>query len=193
LVPAFAACSAPNRMHGPPLVHPSCSPATQASGVLTVGSSDANGRPAKSEGFVRATVLAGDPSTPADEADVRIATSISDVRLRSGLDDYAGELQAVLSVRLTDRGPGTGGDESQTTSDFPFRVTVPCAATTDTTIGSTCSLTTTADSVTPGAVPESKRSIWALDQVQVYDGGSDSDADTVAGNTLFETQGVFVP
>jgi hypothetical protein len=33
----------------------------------------------------------------------------------------------------------------------------------------------------------------SLDPVRVYDGGADGDADTLADNTLFLTQGVFVP
>jgi hypothetical protein len=48
------------------------------------------------------------------------------------------------------------------------------------------------DAVTPGAVPEGKRSIWALDQARVYDGGADGLAST-APNTLFARQGVFIP
>ena len=35
--------------------------------------------------------------------------------------------------------------------------------------------------------------MWALDQVRVYDGGSDGDADTTGDNQLFEVQGMFVP
>ena len=72
----------------------------------------------------------------------------------------------MLTARLTDRLGSGSGDEPQTTEDFPFRVTVPCAATGSTSTGSTCALTTTADSLMPGAVPEGKRSIWALDRVQ---------------------------
>jgi hypothetical protein len=45
----------------------------------------------------------------------------------------------------------------------------------------------------PGAVPESKRSVWALDKVNVYDAGPDGDVSTTADNTLFEVEGVFVP
>ena len=41
-------------------------------------------------------------------------------------------------------------------------------------------------------MPEGKRSIWELGQVQVYDGGSDGVAAT-RRNTLFALQGVFVP
>jgi hypothetical protein len=32
-----------------------------------------------------------------------------------------------------------------------------------------------------------------MDQVKVYDGGPDEDADTSADNSLFAVQGVFVP
>jgi hypothetical protein len=51
---------------------------------------------------------------------------------------------------------------------------------------------TSADAVLPGAIQEGTRMIWALDRVRVYDGGPDGDADT-ADNSLFATQGVFVP
>jgi hypothetical protein len=63
----------------------------------------------------------------------------------------------------------------------------PCTSTVSSTVGSTCSLVTNADTVLPGTVLESKRSLWALDKVQIFDG----DADTIGGNTLFATQGVF--
>ena len=43
LVPAYNACAAPNRTHGPPLAFPSCNPPVQSSTSLTVGSPDANG------------------------------------------------------------------------------------------------------------------------------------------------------
>ena len=75
-------------------------------------------------------------------------------------------------------------------------MTVPCGATpTPTTIGSTCEITTTADAVygDPSTVKEGTRAIWQLGQVEVYDGGADGDVDTPTGNTLFATQGVFVP
>ena len=61
-----------------------------------------------------------------------------------------------------------------------------------TTIGSTCSLNTTADAVLPGVVKETRRAIWQLGQVQVFDGGSDGVVSTTP-NTLFLTQGIFVP
>jgi hypothetical protein len=189
LVPAFMACASPNRTHGAPLAYGSCAPPTQASSNLTVGTLDANGVPDQAIGFVTLRAIVGNSSTPADEADARIDTSLADVRQKSGLADYSGELSTVLHVRLTDRLSGF----AQTVEDFPFSVTVPCTVTPDPAIGSSCSVDTTADAVTPGAVSESKRSIWALDKVEVYDGGPDGLASTTSGNTVFETQGVFVP
>ena len=50
LVPAYPACAAPDRTHGPPLAYASCSSPEQVSAHLTVGTPDANGKPAKSVG-----------------------------------------------------------------------------------------------------------------------------------------------
>jgi len=47
--------------------------------------------------------------------------------------------------------------------------------------------------VLPGAIKDTNRAVWALDALRVYDGGPDGDGDTDAGNSLFMTQGVFVP
>jgi hypothetical protein len=60
-------------------------------------------------------------------------------------------------------------------------------------IGSTCSLTTTADALTGGTIIETRRTIWQLGDVQVLDGGPDGDADTAGDNTVFLREGVFVP
>ena len=53
-------------------------------------------------------------------------------------------------------------------------------------------MTTSADSVTAGAVVEGKRAIWELRASKVLDGGADGVAST-AGNTIFATQGLFAP
>jgi hypothetical protein len=60
-------------------------------------------------------------------------------------------------------------------------------------VGASCSIQTSADAVAPGAVVEKRRAIWALSQVRVLGGGPDGEADTVAGNELFQVQGVLVP
>ena len=45
----------------------------------------------------------------------------------------------------------------------------------------------------PGAVKSTKRTIWALDAVRIYDGGPDGDGDTTADNTVFLRPGIFIP
>jgi hypothetical protein len=202
LVPAFKVCTSTsaNRTHGgpPQLAKPSCAPPVQESNFLTIGTPDSNLAGANSVGSVTYTVLAGDSNTLANEADVRIATSITDVRKKSDLTDYTGELQEVATLRVTDRFNSADlatqpANDTGTGSDTPFPVTVPCTTTpTNSAVGSTCALTTTANALAPGVVNESKRTIWQLGPVQVFDGGSDGLAST-SGNTLFMDQGVFVP
>ncbi len=68
-----------------------------------------------------------------------------------------------------------------------------CTPVADPQEGSTCSATTTADALAPGTVKESRRTIWQLGRVELYDGGADGDANTPAGDTLFATQGMFIP
>ena len=52
---------------------------------------------------------------------------------------------------------------------------------------------TTLDALVPGSVAEGSRTIQALGQVRVFDGGPDENADTAADNALLAVQGVFVP
>jgi Tol biopolymer transport system component len=188
LVVAYRPCAAANDAHGAPLAFPSCAPPVQASDHLTIG--------AESIGSLRADVVPGNPATPQNEADVQLRVSVTDVRDKASLADYGGQLQASLPVRITDKDnpPAVGGpNRSATVSDTSLPATVPCAPTADAAIGSACTVTTTVNSLMPGAVKEGLRSIWALDGVRVFDGGADGVASTTGDNTLFETQGVFVP
>ena len=179
---------------GPPLASPSCSPPTQLSHNATVGSPDANGQPAKSIGFARMDAILGNPATPADEADLALAASVTDVRNKAELTDYTGELQVIATVRITDRdNGGPDGTDAGTVTDLSFSFTVPCAATPDTTVGSTCAASTTADALVPNTIDEGSRAIWGLGQIQVTDGGEDGSVATPADNTLFMRQGVFLP
>jgi glucose/arabinose dehydrogenase len=191
LVPAFAACSAPNRTHGAPLASGSCAPPAQASSQLTVGTPDANGKAASSTGSAALAAIVGNTSTTADEADVALKLSVTDVRRRSDLSDYAGELQLATSLRITDKDNG-GANPGATVADTPYTAAVPCFPTSATTIGSTCTLSTTVDSLVPGSVKEGRRAIWELGQIQVNDGGADGVAQST-GNTPFLRQGFFVP
>jgi hypothetical protein len=106
--------------------------------------------------------------------------------------DYTGELQATYELRITDKFNGTGGGTPATATDASFPVTIACAETTSALIGGSCELSTSANAVLPGSVQSANRAIWELGQVQVVDGGPDGIAAT-AGNTLFATQGLFVP
>jgi prealbumin domain-containing protein len=192
LVPAYSPCASPNSSHGAPLSSPSCEPPVPASSYLTVGSPDSNGRGANMNGSLLASVMQGNPATPEDEADVDLTFSVTDVRNQSDLSDYTGGVLALVTLRATDRYNGASLDDPATTMDFPFSFTVPCTITASTSVGSTCAVTTTADAITLGAVVESKRTIWQLGEVDVFDGGADGNPST-APNTLFATQGVFVP
>lgn len=190
---AYRDCTTPNRAHGPPLASPSCAPPVPASSWLTVGTGDSNGALTQSIGSIRIDAKVGDPSTAADEADLIMSTRITDVRKRSDLGDYGGELQAAMTMRITDKLNGSAPVDPATVVDVPYVLTVPCASTADTAIGSTCSVASTADALVPGTISEGGRAIWEVGTVRVYDGGSDGLASTTSGNTLFETQGIFVP
>jgi hypothetical protein len=195
VAPAYRQCDTPNRMHGPPLAFQSCSPPHQTSDNLAVGTADSNGQPTRSVSKVKFGVHVGDPSTTLDEADIRIQADINDVRWRSDLSDYTGELQVVAMMRITDRwnaaAPG-GGTDPATVIDLPFPVTLPCAATANTAVGSSCVVDTTFDAVIPGGVKERQRTVWELGATRVEDGGADGIVGT-APNQLFMTQSLFVP
>jgi hypothetical protein len=183
LTPAFEQCTNPNRTHGPPLAFGSCYPPRQVSNRLTVGTPDANGRPANSVGYVTYRVVTGDPGTPESEADVQVTASLTDVRSQGSLADYTGTLDVRQVVQLTDRYNGASQNEPATVERNPFGFSVPCAATGDTAIGGSCSLSSTFNALVPGAVVEGKRAVWELGDVQVLD----------ADGAPFARQGVFVP
>jgi Tol biopolymer transport system component len=190
LVPTMKQCtsSTANTKHDSPLFQDSCVPATLNSQWLTVGTLDANNQPAKFVGSVRMDALAGPP------ADIRIVTSTKDIRKQSDLNDYTGQLQVNMTLRVTDKrnAPGTNYVRSGTVTDQNFAFTVPCTATVDTTVGSNCNLTTTANSVTSGYVSTGKRAIFDVRDLRIDDGGSDGVASTQP-NTVFLDHGIFVP
>jgi hypothetical protein len=191
LVPAYQPCFAPNRHHGPPLGFDSCAPPDQASAGLTVGTPDANGQAGRFAGFVRLATIVGDPELEGDQADVSVVLAANDVRLASDLSDYTGDVDLRPTFRLTDM---DNGPDPATVLDLQLSFRATCAATEDTTAGADCNLATTADSVVPGVIKESQRMLMeGLDPVRVFDGGADGDLDTPADNTLFLTQGIFIP
>jgi hypothetical protein len=80
--------------HSEPIVVSALAAQGTAKAYLTVGTADSNGKPTKSNGYLIAEVLPGDPTTAADEAAVKLSFDLKDVRNRSDLSDYTGELSA---------------------------------------------------------------------------------------------------
>lgn len=191
LVPAYQECTDPNAKRTGGFSGDACHSPTLVSDQLTVGTPEVNGNPVRSNGFARLATIRGNPLTPADEADIRLEVSITDVRRQGDLSDYTGELGAVTELRITDRGGGPGSDVSTTSVDLPLSFTVPCAATGGAE-GAECSTTTSADTLVGGSVAEGRRSIFKAGEIQLFDGGPDGDADT-SPNKLFAWQGLFVP
>ena len=181
LVPAYLAAKAPNAAHAPPLDFSSCRPPVAESGLLTIGTPDANGKPAVAVASAKFAARVGDPSTATDEADVAVSVSAIDVRCRMPAPacpggagtDFSGTLLARTNLRVTDHGNGltvAGGSDPATVSDVPLEIPTPCTATTGT-IGGSCAVSTTVDSVLPGAVREGSRAIWELGAVELADPG----------------------
>jgi Tol biopolymer transport system component len=194
LVPASKPCTSPNSTHGAPLSFGSCAPPQLASGQLTTGTPDTNGLPVRMDAYLLLKVMPGNPSTPADEADVSITAHLNDV-FNKDFSDYTGSLPANLPVRITDKDntPSPGGPGAATTEPFAFAFQIPCTPDPDSRTGSDCTISTTADTLVPGAIKEGVRAIWQLGQVRVFDGGADGDGSTTADNTPFMDQGLFVP
>jgi hypothetical protein len=192
LVPASKACTRSNSLHGSPLAVASCNPPAQASTYLTIGTPDVNGKAASSTGTISMRVRSCPACASPMGTDVLLTATLTDIRKKSDLSDYTGELQTVLNLRVTDRYSGPSLNLPATAADSPLSFPMTCTATTEAT-GSTCSANTSANAILPGIVRDYQRAVWELGQVKVYDGGSDGDADTTGDNTLFEVQGLYAP
>jgi hypothetical protein len=204
LTPAYQECTAPDRTHGPPLAFGSCSGPAQASDFLTVGTPPA--APARFVGRLKIEVY-GTPGPPNDNV-VLFTLDADDVRCRgvSGTctaagADYAGSLQLELTIRATDHWNCAdactfGGPDPATVQDFTVSMTVTCGQTSDPAVGSSCHRQEAHWNLYPGGaypIQDDKRTVYEIEQVRVYDGGTDGDGSTTADNTLFAVQGLFVP
>lgn len=204
LVPAFVQCTSGNRTHGgpPPLNVASCTPPTTLTNDVTIGTPDANGAGTNFSGFVLLKVTAA--------PNVQITGTFTDVRCGPGTTapakcatanatagaDYTGELQVVLSLRMTDLWNSTatgGGSDAATVRDSTIKATFPCSATVGTGVGATCTLNTDANALIAGMLVANRRTTWEIDQISVFDGGPDGVMSTATGNKVFAKQGVFAP
>ena len=199
LVPAYKACTSPNRVHAAPLSFNSCNPPVQSSNFLTVGTPDANGAGANSIGFVKLVVKTISPE------DILITSSLSDVRCKAGTaasvctqtnaaagPDYSGGLKGTAQIRISDHYNGPGLNEAATVQDIDFPFTASCANTADTSIGGLCTTTSSANAVNPGSVQNTQREVVEFGQIALNDGGVNGVAGALDA-TQFETQGIFIP
>ncbi len=160
LVPAFNQCTSPNATHdapNPPLSSGSCVPARPTNSFVTVGEPQVNGKGANFAGSVTIRAISGD---------TQFIVNVADVRSVFDLSDYTSRLRLRYAIRLTDRAnpAGTAG----TLQDAVFSSDdVQCTATVDTTVGSTCALTTTLNSIVPGVVVSGRRAIWRLQSLSL--------------------------
>jgi hypothetical protein len=184
----FRECSSAQELqHGPPLAYSSCPPRIEST-ELTTGTPDSNGLFVRMEAFLQFNVIAGNASTPTDEADVKVALHVNDVLTKS-LEPYTGEIRARVLTRQTDRDAGI----MQTTTDFPLGLTAACIPNADPRLGSACDAVTTMDALIPGSAPEGSRAIWQFAQAHVYDAGPDGNVLTEADNSIYLRQGIFIP
>jgi|tagenome__1003787_1003787.scaffolds.fasta_scaffold20488487_2 hypothetical protein len=203
LTVAYNECTAANRVHAAPLAFPSCNPPVAASPNVTVGTPDANGAAANFTGAVRFKVIAADVALNATIVDVRCKAGTATCGSANAQDgaDYTGELQGSSAIRVTDHhnGPFTNPTCSPTPCTDPatgvdvgLNLTVPCVASADTSIGGSCSLATSVNTLIPTAISSGQREVIQSGQLIVNDGGPDGTAATT-DNSPFLVQGLFTP
>jgi hypothetical protein len=103
-------------------------------------------------------------------------------------------------LQITDNTNAAETPEPGTVQTFKYNAPVDCVSTPSTSVGSSCNLTTTANTLVPGTVIESRRSIWQLGQVEVMDAGPNGTGYASCPPTCgdgdeatFLREGIFVP
>jgi PKD repeat protein len=170
LAPAYRECTnaTQNSNHVAPLIADSCNPPQLESALVTTSTFG------RGMGQVRMDVQNGNAGTPADEADVRIRSTATDVLAQPGGQDYSGQLLLSAALRITDKNNGSSEAQPATVEDFRFGAPIACVATPGgAAIGSTCNLDTTADTLVPGFIREGKRAVVSALRVEIIDPGAD--------------------
>jgi WD40-like Beta Propeller Repeat len=195
---AFKPCTSPNATHDAPLSFGSCTPPVPSSQNLTVGEPAVNGKAANFVGSITVKALASDASLNVSLTDVRCARYLgygsystfgSCANQEVGpLRDYTANLGLEYDIQITDRSnSGAAGTLPTQTITFPPHVfpngSIPCTATADTSIGSTCSLSTTFNARVPGLIVAGKRASWEFKGARVTD----------ETGTTFAVPGTFQP
>src|SRR5207253_958763 len=142
--------------------------------------------------------MAGDNDpTNGNQADVALTTSLNDIQTTAGTDydpnPSAADLTQVTRLRLTDQANGYGGT-SATADDVDFAVPIYCAPTLDPSVGSTCEVNTTANTLMPGLIQEQRQAVVQVFRVRIYDSGLNGTRENGTGDDkIFAHGGVFVP
>jgi hypothetical protein len=175
--------------HGAPLALLSCNPPAYISATAArLGP--------QSQSSAQLTVMPGDLSTPANEADVSLSVVGTDVRDRQSGSDYAPssagpDTTLVLKMRVNDTDNGSWERDGGTSTDFDFGTPVDCVETAGPE-GSNCQASITANALTPGAIKEGKRMVVQSFRLRFNDSGlngSRGDSD----DRTFAQQGIYVP
>ena len=155
-------CAAPNRTHGAPLAYGVVRLAHPVVGLSDGGHAR---RERQGGGLHRLRARPRDPGRLRRRPPTR---PTSPCRFRSPTCAGArtspttrASSRPNTALRITDKDNG-GVNPGATVTDTPYTATIPCQATSLSTIGSTCSLSTTADALVAGTVKENRRTIWEL-------------------------------
>ena len=197
-MPAYLQCGTganpADGQHAPPLAGTSCLPPRLGSSVAHFGP--------QATGAGGLAAVAGNPDTTADEADLAIVASLTDIQATGGGDYNPSpsrpDLTLTARLRITDlsncSGAGCAGPSRHRRHHHRPRIpgrgrllrhARPGA-------GAACAVTTSADAVMAGAVKEGQNTYIQAFRLRLNDSG----ANGVRGDSddrIFSTQGVYVP
>ena len=188
-----------NSSHGPPLAFASCNPPGFVPGTQAHA-----GPQATSAADV--TVIPGDTDpTNGDQADIALTGFGTDVRTGSATGpDYnpaasGADMNSVGKIRISDHYNGTTGQPCAasgscpaTVSDLDFAAPVTCVPTVDPSVGSSCTIGTTADSLIPGIVLEQKKAVIQAFRLRLKDAGANGAPGDTDDRDAF-MQGIYIP
>jgi hypothetical protein len=188
-----------NSTHGAPLAFASCNPPAFVPGTVAHAG-------LQSTSDVDVTVVPGDTDpTNGDQADVLLAGGGTDLRSgsRTGPDydpnPTGADVTSVAKIRISDHFNTTTGQPCAATTSCPatvidtdFPTPVSCAATADPSVGSTCSVSTSADQVVPGVVLENKKAVVQAFRIRIKDAGNNGAPGDTDDRDAF-MQGIYIP
>jgi len=207
---AMKACDSANfsANHDPPISLGTCTPRPESRN-LTVGDPLVNGKAANFTGYMDMKSIAGDAQMDISLEDVRCAAYLSlNHKSRHGtcaeskpFADYTFELGFQVSLRITDRSSaGAAGTLQDGVLTLPADYPLPdqpgpitCSATASTTVGSTCSMSTTLNAIVPGLIVAGKRASLEFLGARVLQSGNEPLLGSPFSDSAFAVPGTFYP